>query len=398
MFVFTGCDNNSHNDSDKSREEEISDDEGKIIGIDKYKDILQDDISHEEEEQEPLSIREKINTNVSEGAYNELTHKFSLYDFDGFKICQLSLPPSCEIVFEADEKTSFTIMVKTRDYYTLWISQYVVEGEDKYILYGTVPDENYYQDYECEYELIEKDELTLYKVHSSYTFNDKQYDNYKIMVPYYNLDGNEKFIEIKLEDKFYNDWDDGLDKVIYSLFINSFNGNGDSLLEHQDIYPLVTDDMELYNEETGEFTLYSDAGYPLETFSVPKGFSMHNYYDDGSYYVLISDDLYDYERLTIRIYNKTDIKLVDYLIDGKTEVTEGDKLVRLSAKQDKIGDYNCFIVDYAYGRIVTNKHQVLVEYSTYLGDEDFIAIDMPEEMINDWDNGTREIVKDMLKK
>ena len=395
MFVFTGCDNTSREDSNESWEEESSEDEGTIIGINKHKDRLNDDIGQEEEEQEPISIREKINTNVSEGAYNELTHKFSLYDFDGFKICQFSLPPSCEIVFEADNKESFTISVKTRDYYTLWISDYVVDGEDKYILYGTVPNESYYQDYKCEYELIKKDELTLYKVHSSYTRNDEQRDNYMILVPYYNLDGEVQFIEIRCLENFYNDLDDGLYNVIYSLFCNSFNGNGDSLLEHHDTYSPDIDDMEIYSEETGEFTLFTTSGYKIMTLHVPDGYILNSTSDQGFIYRIVDEENKWSGDICISSLLSSPLSELIHC-GGVNEDYYPDFTYKFSG--EIIAGYSCQIVMYEYDRNDSKRKgiSILIPYSLDHGEEGYVEIQIPEKLIDRWDEDIKDVVVEML--
>ena len=354
--------------------------------------------SLDEADKAPLSSM-NINKSPDEGKYDEASHSFSLYDDLGYKICELKVPKECDVVYEYEDMTSVSVAYYTDYFSMLHFSARTDSTLERYVLFGIEPDDAFYKYYKCECDRDEVNGIEIYKIYLSYMLMDSSREAYYILVPYYDSLGTKSTFQIEINEEFYNNWDNGAKSTISYLFRKAKSGKVDSFIERDFSINGSTLDNggELYNEQTGEFTLYSNVGYQLETFSIPDGYYMDKYEADGSYYLIINNDkTIDFYDRRIGIYNKTDINLIDYLLEGKTVVDENEKLNKLHARIEKLGDYTCFIVDYSYGSNVIKRHQVLIEYSTYSGEHDFIAIDLSEGMMNNWDNGTKDIILDIL--
>lgn len=216
VILFSGCDfNNSLFGCESQQEDKVEEN---------IEDNIEDNIIEEE-------IPIVINTNPADGAYNENTHTFSLYNMDNDKICELRMPKDCEMYYDKGDGMCYTIFTYVNGVSYMDIRGFITGGFKTINLDG-VPYEKLYDSYTCDYEWIEDGDVKFYKIHEqSAQGGEKVTQLYYILVPYIDRDGEEQFFSIELDDGFYWSWDSGAEKVIIYMLRHAYDANHDSLIE-----------------------------------------------------------------------------------------------------------------------------------------------------------------------
>lgn len=188
-------------------------------------------------------VSEGVNRNPEEGAYNEKTHRFALYDADGYRICEFEVPKEFSLAYESEDKTSVAFSYlkdihSKETYTTLNFSTNEPDFYKPFFLTGKEPAEQLYPNYKMESEEYEVNGLTIYKVHTSYdnsTMAGEKRDFYGVVVPYLDIKGEKDVFVIGFSEYFYNSWDHETGELIYALFQYSIDNKADSLVEKHDI-------------------------------------------------------------------------------------------------------------------------------------------------------------------
>lgn len=395
IFVFSGCDFSGFA-GEESKQEKSKDNnkDKKKSKKNKKKDKKTDKKSDKDKEVE----QKGVNNNIDDGAYSDLTHTFALYNRDGYKICNLSLPPNCELEYESEEKTFFSVSLSLENFYMIYISAYDSAGIGDYILTGTEPNEYVYPDFKCDYEQIENDDIQYYKVHYSTTKDNETTDYYTVVVPYIDLEGNNKFFDIEIDKDFYNDWDDGTGKAIAYLLRKTDDGDGDSLIEDHEVNSLQPDlgTISIIDEDKGEFTLFSSEGYKILSFKQPDDYKMNSYSDRGRHFTLGKKD--DEIRQRIEIRGFLDTPLYEYVVEEEMPDSTYYADFTCQCTEEVLGNYPCSIYDftYSFAGYDYERFVILFEFDLLSGEHEYVSIEISEKLFEKWDESTKDIIIEML--
>lgn len=359
MFVFAGCDFAGLAEGEAAQEESIDDDK-------------------------------KIKT-------------FDLYNNKGEKICEFCLPSRCNIETEGAKKTSYeikynTIRLSKIDYFMLNISSTASNEVGNYIVDGKVPNKTRYPNFECEYETIDNNGIQYYKTHYSVEDFDGKTDSYCVLVPYTDMNGNLCFIVIELDEAFYDGWDKGNGNIIAYLLQNTQDGEDDSLIEEHEIVKANSTDIDTmtpYDEIEGEFTLFDDKGYKISTFKFPKGYKLSSYSDDGRWVTI--EEKIKYQTASIKIHDYVRTPIYE-LLEGEIPDSKYYKEFECEYTEEVLGNYECMIFKYKYkdSGEYYEKMDIAIAYAKRGGEIDYIDIEIPTKIMEQWDSGGKDIIIEML--
>ena len=150
-----------------------------------------------------------------------------------------------------------------------------------------------------------------------------------------------------------------------------------------------------YNETTGEFTLCDYSENELYTFMIPDDYYMGYQSDDGTYYSLYSDDGYDrYYTIT----GSVPYYVADYILEDEMPDDEWYPNFECDYYEETIDGQDLIQVVYSYdfeysdtGRY--ESYCVLIPYVDSYGYDNFMCIEFPEALYDDWDQASADLIQ-----
>lgn len=333
----------------------------------------------------------------ADGAYNEYTRRFYLCDGDENVEYTLALPVDCKMLTYSDEGSFFNIdAYHDGVYYRIEVSDFLCSDIWEYMHTGRNRYEEYREDVQCDYEIVDLNGIQVYKVFYSYVYIKDQayYDQYVIFVPYKNQYGVMNHLEIEVNDYFIENWDTYSKYLLYTMLSVD---EVDEEAKDPEMSDWLTYIRQLctvgpYSEFSGVYHLCNNNGEDIFDFNIQSPYRVKDISTDTIAEIWYGND--SAKMIYVNSWQSTD---ATNELSVAFKGVNNDCNKEYECSQEAVGDYQIyFLHSCETDNQWSDMYYVVFQAEPNQVGSYYIQMSISPELGREWDNGFKEELYKML--